>query len=93
MISKNWKYGVDESVVENHGDRYPYIESPEGEKLWLADLDPRQRALAERLVKAANLGNSVLGTSAATGPRYRRRRLKAVCAKQKQHAIRVAPAS
>jgi hypothetical protein len=65
MISKNWKYGVDESVVENHGDRYPYIQSPEGEKLWLADLDPRQCALAERLVEAANFGNSVLGTSAA----------------------------
>jgi len=63
MISKNWKYGVDESVVENHGDRYPYIESPEGEKLWLADLDPRQRALAERLVEAANLGNRLVGIS------------------------------
>jgi hypothetical protein len=65
MIAMGWKYGVDESVMEDHGDRYPYIDSPEGERLWLADLDPRQCALAERLVQAANFGNSVLGTSAA----------------------------
>jgi len=65
MIRKGWEYGVDESVMEDHGDRYPYIDSPEGERLWLADLDPRQCALAERLVEAANSGNSVLGTSAA----------------------------
>jgi hypothetical protein len=64
MISKNWKYGVDESaVVADKGDRYPYIQSPEGERLWLADLDARQRALAERLVEAANLGNRLVGIS------------------------------
>ena len=56
MKFMGWKYGLDESAVENHGDMYPYIESPEGTKLWLADIDPRQRALAERLVEAANLG-------------------------------------
>ena len=65
MIRKGWEYAVDESLVENHGGRYPYIGSPEGERLWLADLDPRQSALAERLVEAANLGNRMLGISAA----------------------------
>jgi hypothetical protein len=58
MIRKGWEYGVDESSVESdNGDRYPYIESPEADRLWLADLDPRQSALAKRLVEAANLGN------------------------------------
>jgi hypothetical protein len=47
-------------VVSDKGDRYPYIESPEGERLWLADLDPRQCALAERLVGAVNLGNRLV---------------------------------
>jgi hypothetical protein len=61
MIRKGWKYGVDESsVVSDKGDRYPYIESPEGERLWLADLDPRQSALAERLVEAVNLRNRLV---------------------------------
>ena len=63
-MRKGWEYGVDEStVVSDKGDRYPYIQSPEGEKLWLADLDPRQRALAERLVEGANLGNRLVGIS------------------------------
>lgn len=65
MKFRGWKYAVDESVAENHGDRYPYIESPEGERLWLADLDPRQCALAERLIEAANLGNSKMEVTAA----------------------------
>ena len=66
MTVMGWKYGVDESsVVSDKGVRYPYIESPEGERLWLADLDPRQSALAERLVEAANFGISGLGTSVA----------------------------
>jgi hypothetical protein len=60
MIVIGWKYGVDESVMEDHGDRYPYIDSPEGERLWLADLDPRQSALAERLVEAVNLRNRLV---------------------------------
>jgi hypothetical protein len=62
MIRKGWEYGVDESAVvsDKGGDRYPYIESPEGERLWLADLDPRQCALAERLVGAVNLGNRLV---------------------------------
>lgn len=66
MTFMGWKYGVDESsVVSDKGLRYPYVESPEGERLWLADLDPRQSALAERLVEAANLGDRRLGVSAA----------------------------
>jgi hypothetical protein len=60
MTVTGWKYGVDESSGPEQGARYPYIESPEGEKLWLADLDTRQRALAERLVKAANLGSRLV---------------------------------
>ena len=65
MKFMGWKYGLDESAVENHGDLYPYIESPEGKRLWLADIDPRQRALAERLVEAANLGNGQLRNAEA----------------------------
>ena len=56
MKQMGWKYGVDESAGSEYGVHYPYIQSPEGERLWLADSDPRQRALAERLVEAANLG-------------------------------------
>jgi hypothetical protein len=64
------RLGLSELIADHLTDfrgknTHPYIQSPEGERLWLADLDARQRALAERLVEAANFGNSVLGTSAA----------------------------
>jgi len=49
-----WRFGIDDSAkVDNPGsDQHPFIEAPDGRKLWLAtDTDV---ALARRLVEMAN---------------------------------------
>ena len=51
--SKSWSWGLDKSLPLQ---AYPYIQSPSGERLWLADIDERQCELAQRLVEAVNRG-------------------------------------
>jgi hypothetical protein len=89
MRFKDWKYAVDESaMVSGKGERYPYIESPQGERLWLADLDPRQTALAERLVEAANHGKRELRTTAAKARVTRKRRILSASRGRQRKAAR-----